>query len=148
MFTFDISKSFHLIPCNISCNCNKWSSTSNFIWETDPCDSDNHIILPVTEDRSTSCQNEDIQLCDSELKTAWYRPLFQNIDVRMPTSCVDQNSCGTRSPIWLNGTIIQLLFDSRNWLFCKVIMFIFINNKNKLTVKRWSSQLYWLLMQT
>lgn len=69
----------------------------------DPCDSDNHVILPVTEDRSTSCQNEDIQLCDSELKTAWYRPLFQNIDVRMPTSCVDQNSCGTRSPIWLNG---------------------------------------------
>lgn len=69
----------------------------------DPCDSDNHKIFPVTEDRSTSCQNEDLQLCDSELKTAWYRPVFQNMDVRMPTSCVPKNSCGTRSPIWLHG---------------------------------------------
>nr|XP_022297908.1 uncharacterized protein LOC111107161 [Crassostrea virginica] len=69
----------------------------------DPCDSANYEIFPVTEDRSTSCQNKELQLCDSGLEEKWYRPVKQNHDVRMPTTCVPQNRCGTRSPIWLNG---------------------------------------------
>lgn len=74
--------------------------------KTDPCDSANYEIFPVTEDRSTACQNAELQLCDSELEEKWYRPKKQNKDVQMPTTCVRQNSCGTRSPLWLNGMVL------------------------------------------
>ena len=41
-------------------------------------------------------------LCDRVLRRRWYR--FVGIaGGAMPESCVDEYSCGTHSPIWLNG---------------------------------------------
>ncbi|XP_062621128.1 uromodulin-like [Saccostrea cucullata] len=69
----------------------------------DPCEEKNRLNLPVSGDRSTSCQEKSLKLCDSVLRNSWYRPMNGNVDVKMPTSCVERNSCGTEAPIWLNG---------------------------------------------
>ena len=41
--------------------------------------------------------------CDDKLGPAWFR--FQGAaGTKMATSCVQQHSCGTHAPGWLNGT--------------------------------------------
>lgn len=75
---------------------------------TDPCDAGNQVVLEVDEDRSTTCKKEDLQLCDSDLKNVWYRPVMNNRNIQMATNCVEQNRCGTVSPIWLNGKLLSI----------------------------------------
>lgn len=70
---------------------------------SDPCEQTNRFILHVSEDRSTSCRDNSLRHCDSTLQQNWYRPMSGSTDVKMATSCVERDSCGTEAPIWLNG---------------------------------------------
>lgn len=70
----------------------------------DPCEEKNRLTLPVSGDRSTSCKDQSLKLCDSVLRNSWYRPMKNNFDVQMASSCVERHSCGTEQPIWLKGT--------------------------------------------
>lgn len=69
-----------------------------------PCEEGNSIKMEVKEDRSTSCKEKSMSMCDNSLKHGWYRIQRNGVDMKMPTTCVDQFSCGTVSPIWLSGT--------------------------------------------
>nr|XP_022298867.1 uncharacterized protein LOC111107801 isoform X1 [Crassostrea virginica] len=69
----------------------------------DPCEEANRLILHVSGDRSTRCRDKSLRHCDSKLQQNWYRPMMGSADVKMATSCVERDSCGTESPIWLNG---------------------------------------------
>lgn len=53
--------------------------------------------------RAMAQQNRPV-LCDSNLRTAWYRfgPLS---GTNMPTTCVPKNRCGTHASGWLNGAL-------------------------------------------
>ncbi|KAK7135071.1 hypothetical protein R3I93_018239 [Phoxinus phoxinus] len=43
-------------------------------------------------------------MCDAAVSwNGWYRLFIQGQSVHMPDSCVDQRSCGTHAPLWLNG---------------------------------------------
>ncbi|XP_059386332.1 uncharacterized protein LOC132121165 [Carassius carassius] len=43
-------------------------------------------------------------LCDTYVNwVGWYRLFIQGQSVQMPDTCVDQLSCGTHAPLWLNG---------------------------------------------
>lgn len=70
---------------------------------SDPCEEANRLILHVSGDRSTRCRDKSLRHCDSKLQQNWYRPMMGSADVKMATSCVERDSCGTESPIWLNG---------------------------------------------
>lgn len=76
------------------------------IYNSDPCNKENRLILPVSGDRSTSCKDQSLKLCDSVLRNSWYRPMKNNVDVKMASSCVDRHSCGTEQPIWLKGIAV------------------------------------------
>uniref|UniRef100_A0A8W8J431 UMOD/GP2/OIT3-like D8C domain-containing protein n=1 Tax=Magallana gigas TaxID=29159 RepID=A0A8W8J431_MAGGI len=67
-----------------------------------PCEEGNSIKMDVKEDRSTSCKEKSMSMCDNSLKHGWYRIQRNGVDMKMPTTCVDQYSCGTVSPIWLS----------------------------------------------
>ncbi|XP_078321931.1 uromodulin-like isoform X2 [Crassostrea virginica] len=69
-----------------------------------PCEPENSKLINVEDDRSTSCKDKSLSLCDNILSNEWYRIQKNDIDLKMPTTCVEQNSCGTVSPIWLNGS--------------------------------------------
>ncbi|XP_062569509.1 uncharacterized protein LOC134231560 [Saccostrea cucullata] len=69
----------------------------------DPCNPENRVTLTVGEDRSKTCKSSSLKLCDSFLKSSWYRIQYKGRDVKMPNACVDQHSCGTTFPIWLHG---------------------------------------------
>ncbi|XP_011415313.3 uromodulin [Magallana gigas] len=69
----------------------------------DPCEEKNRLTLLVSGDRSTSCKDQSLKLCDSVLRSSWYRPMKNSIDVKMASSCVERHSCGTEEPIWLKG---------------------------------------------
>lgn len=81
--------------------CNK--NTVKFLHSSDPCEEGNSITMDVKEDRSTSCKEKSLSMCDNSLKNGWYRIQRNGVDMKMPTTCVDQYSCGTVSPIWLSG---------------------------------------------
>uniref|UniRef100_A0A8C2KN88 NIDO domain-containing protein n=1 Tax=Cyprinus carpio TaxID=7962 RepID=A0A8C2KN88_CYPCA len=43
-------------------------------------------------------------LCDTDVNwVGWYRLFIRGQSVQMPDTCVDQLSCGTHAPLWLNG---------------------------------------------
>lgn len=53
--------------------------------------------------RSTANNNTLPAICDSFLKTGWYRPTSK-AGQYMPTECpVNAFTCGTTHPIWMNG---------------------------------------------
>lgn len=72
---------------------------------TDPCEPGNSKILHVDGDRSTSCKEKSMSLCDNTFNNEWYRVQKNGIDLKMPSTCVDQYSCGTKYPIYLSGMI-------------------------------------------
>lgn len=78
---------------------------------TDPCEPDNSKLINVDDDRSTSCKDTSLSLCDNILSNGWYRIQKNDVDVKMPTTCVEQYSCGTVSPIWLKGIEIKASYD-------------------------------------
>ncbi|KAL1264773.1 hypothetical protein QQF64_005128 [Cirrhinus molitorella] len=48
-------------------------------------------------------------LCDTNVNwVGWYRLFIRGQSVQMPDTCVDQLSCGTHAPLWLNGTHPQI----------------------------------------
>lgn len=46
-----------------------------------------------------------MSLCDNTFNNEWYRVQKNGIDLKMPNTCVDQDSCGTKYPIYLSGMI-------------------------------------------
>lgn len=69
-----------------------------------PCEPGNSKILHVDGDRSTSCKEKSMSLCDNTFNNEWYRVQKNGIDLKMPSTCVDQYSCGTKYPIYLSGS--------------------------------------------
>ncbi|XP_073775035.1 uncharacterized protein isoform X2 [Danio rerio] len=48
-------------------------------------------------------------MCDFNVEwNGWYRLFYNNQSAQMPESCVDQNSCGSFNPMWLNRSHPQL----------------------------------------
>ncbi len=67
----------------------------------DPCNSYNVLDDPW---RATKNQYTSEIMCDCEVSwNGWYRLFIQGQSVQMPDTCVDQDSCGTHAPLWLNG---------------------------------------------
>uniref|UniRef100_A0A673NDR5 UMOD/GP2/OIT3-like D8C domain-containing protein n=1 Tax=Sinocyclocheilus rhinocerous TaxID=307959 RepID=A0A673NDR5_9TELE len=67
----------------------------------DPCYSYNVLDDPW---RSTNNQHSSQIMCDSWVSwNGWYRLFIQGQSVQMPDTCVDEYSCGTHAPLWLNG---------------------------------------------
>jgi len=55
-----------------------------------------------SSDRKDTYTVSGVPLCDVGLPEAWYR--FEgDAGTRMPTTCVDNDKCGTNFPGWLNG---------------------------------------------
>lgn len=44
-----------------------------------------------------------MSLCDNTFNNEWYRVQKNGIDLKMPNTCVDPYSCGTKYPIYLSG---------------------------------------------
>ena len=68
---------------------------------SDPCLNHNTIDDPY---RSTGYvpEQDDLMICDDNLKTGWYR--FTNkVGGMMPETKVDGPRCGTVAPIWMKG---------------------------------------------
>lgn len=43
-------------------------------------------------------------MCDTSVSwSGWYRLFLRGHSVQMPDTCVDDLSCGTHAPLWLNG---------------------------------------------
>lgn len=76
---------------------------------TDPCKPGNSKILHVDGDRSISCKDKSMSLCDNMFNNEWYRVQRNGIDLKMPNTCVDQYSCGTKYPVYLSGMPIYFL---------------------------------------
>uniref|UniRef100_A0A671LF22 Zgc:153932 n=1 Tax=Sinocyclocheilus anshuiensis TaxID=1608454 RepID=A0A671LF22_9TELE len=54
--------------------------------------------------RSTNNQHSSQIMCDTWVSwNGWYRLFIQGQSVQMPDTCVDELSCGTHAPLWLNG---------------------------------------------
>ncbi|XP_052691778.1 uncharacterized protein LOC128169728 [Crassostrea angulata] len=70
----------------------------------DPCNPKNYRMIEDDGGRSAYCRKSSSNLCDNQLRTYWYRVMKDSSDILMPTDCIDMLSCGTTSPIWLNGT--------------------------------------------
>ncbi len=67
----------------------------------DPCNNYNVLDDPW---RATNNQYNSEIMCDCEVSwNGWYRLFIQGQSVQMPDTCVDENSCGTHAPLWLNG---------------------------------------------
>jgi len=67
----------------------------------DPCY--NYTILDDSW-RATNNQHSSQIMCDTWVSwNGWYRLFIQGQSVQMPDTCVDQGSCGTHAPLWLNG---------------------------------------------
>ncbi len=48
-------------------------------------------------------------LCDRDVNwVGWYRLFIRGQSVQMPDTCVDQLSCGTHAPLWMNGLHPQI----------------------------------------
>ena len=92
---------------------------------SDPCEEKNRLVLHVSSDRSTSCRDKSLRFCDSRLQQNWYKPMMGSAHVKMASSCVERDSCGTEAPIWLNGNT-KLKFK---FLTYKIIICFLNNNK-------------------
>ncbi|XP_059387418.1 LOW QUALITY PROTEIN: alpha-tectorin-like [Carassius carassius] len=54
--------------------------------------------------RSTNNQHSSQIMCDYWVSwSGWYRLFIQGQSVQMPDTCVEEYSCGTYAPLWLNG---------------------------------------------
>ncbi|XP_043087042.1 uncharacterized protein LOC122333474 [Puntigrus tetrazona] len=54
--------------------------------------------------RSTNNQFSSQVMCDAWVSwNGWYRFYIQGQSVQMPDTCVEEFSCGTYAPLWLNG---------------------------------------------
>ncbi|XP_016117793.1 uncharacterized protein, partial [Sinocyclocheilus grahami] len=54
--------------------------------------------------RATNNQHSSQIMCDTWVSwNGWYRLFIQGQSVQMPDTCVDELSCGTIAPLWLNG---------------------------------------------
>lgn len=84
------------------CNSAKKCSLTNGIFK-DPCNPQNYRVIEDDGGRSAYCRKSSSNLCDNQLRTYWYRVMKDASDILMPTDCIDMLSCGTTSPIWLNG---------------------------------------------
>ncbi|XP_062613463.1 uncharacterized protein LOC134275223 [Saccostrea cucullata] len=68
-----------------------------------PCQTGNSRILHAGNDRSTTCKDTSMKFCDDYMNGFWYRVQRNGIDLKMPSKCPKQSSCGTKFPIWLDG---------------------------------------------
>ncbi|XP_048036413.1 pancreatic secretory granule membrane major glycoprotein GP2-like isoform X4 [Megalobrama amblycephala] len=51
----------------------------------------------------------NLGMCDSNVEwNGWYRLFYNGQNAQMPESCVNQYTCGTSDPLWLNGSHPQL----------------------------------------
>ncbi|CAM4712222.1 unnamed protein product [Leuciscus chuanchicus] len=67
----------------------------------DPCY--NYTVLDDSW-RATNNQHSSQIMCDTAVSwNGWYRLFIQGQSVQMPDTCVDEYSCGTHAPLWLNG---------------------------------------------
>ncbi|KAK2876066.1 hypothetical protein Q8A67_020162 [Cirrhinus molitorella] len=67
----------------------------------DPCTNYNVLDDPW---RATNNQHSSQVMCDNTVSwNGWYRLYIQGQSVQMPDTCVNQYSCGTDAPLWLNG---------------------------------------------
>ncbi len=71
---------------------------------TDPC-----YTYTVLDDprRSTYYRYPNITqyMCDRHVNwVGWYRLFINGQNAQMPNTCVDQLSCGTHAPLWMNGS--------------------------------------------
>ncbi|XP_039521321.1 uncharacterized protein LOC120474776 [Pimephales promelas] len=67
----------------------------------DPCY--NYTILDDSW-RATNNQHSSQIMCEAWVSwNGWYRLFIQGQSVQMPDTCVDEYSCGTHAPLWLNG---------------------------------------------
>uniref|UniRef100_A0A8C1BUT3 ZP domain-containing protein n=1 Tax=Cyprinus carpio carpio TaxID=630221 RepID=A0A8C1BUT3_CYPCA len=54
--------------------------------------------------RATTNQYSSQIMCDTWVSwNGWYRLFIQDQSVQMPDTCVEEYSCGTHAPLWLNG---------------------------------------------
>lgn len=67
--------------------------------------------IPKATLRGTQCPVFEVKtpICDRLITPGWYSVKVENSNVDMPTACITGGTCGTSSPIWLNGSIT---FDS------------------------------------
>lgn len=76
---------------------------------TEPCDFYYHEKIEDLR-RSPECNTrQKTTSCDMTLDTGWYKLLGKNGETQLPTFCPKRSSCGTDSPIWLNGNTCFLL---------------------------------------
>ncbi|XP_056098279.1 uncharacterized protein LOC130077159, partial [Rhinichthys klamathensis goyatoka] len=53
--------------------------------------------------------HHNLGMCDYNVEwNGWYRLFYNGQKAQMPESCVNQYTCGTGSPLWLNGSHPQL----------------------------------------
>uniref|UniRef100_A0A671LER6 ZP domain-containing protein n=1 Tax=Sinocyclocheilus anshuiensis TaxID=1608454 RepID=A0A671LER6_9TELE len=77
----------------ISCTVVPYTTSS-----VDPCYSYTSL------DEATNNQHSSQIMCDSWVSwNGWYRLFIQGQGIQMPDICVDELSCGTHAPLWLNG---------------------------------------------
>lgn len=67
----------------------------------DPCESYTVLDEPW---RATN-YSEPLSKCDRDvLWRGWYRMMYNGQNIRMPEYCVPLRTCGTVSPLWMDGT--------------------------------------------
>ncbi|XP_037399202.1 uncharacterized protein LOC108443865 [Pygocentrus nattereri] len=70
----------------------------------DPCNNYTSLDQPWRATNSTGTYT-----CDKDFNwNGWYRLMYNGMNIRMPESCVDENKCGTITPLWLNGSHPQI----------------------------------------
>ncbi|KAI4884546.1 hypothetical protein NFI96_018703 [Prochilodus magdalenae] len=70
----------------------------------DPCDNYTYLDQTWRGHNATGTYT-----CDKDFNwTGWYRLMYNGMNIHMPESCVDENKCGTITPLWLNGSHPQI----------------------------------------
>ena len=96
------------IDCNLSIPILSFLSLSA-TGQGDPCFDYNILQDNEIHQRSAGIEAVDTSKCDSFLMEGWYRIQSEAGD-DMPTSCPEDNRCGTTHPIWMDGNIAHRLF--------------------------------------
>ncbi|CAG2253688.1 unnamed protein product [Mytilus edulis] len=84
----------------------------------DPCKS--YMNINRAGLRGTMCKIYDVEttVCDRLLRPGWYKVVENGIPFDMPTYCVDSYSCGTATPIWLNGSLSLQPYETADRTAC------------------------------
>lgn len=69
----------------------------------EPCDFYYHGKIKDLQ-RSPECNTRQRAANCEPLNTGWYKLLGKNGETQLPTFCPKRSSCGTDSPIWMNGS--------------------------------------------